>query len=450
MSNEGTLRIFCPTHEAVFEAPQSPKLLCEITGHALAIDFPGGEFWEFCCNCETFAPSRLDKNEKARKTCYGCDNEIARRFVCGACNLISFESESLSKGKRYSVNATKGVDPCCAGCGAAPSSQVFIHDCREAAAIFATTRTTCPFCREKTAHVAAAMPQAVVGTGSLRSGSVVCDNCGAANPSTSAFCGQCRHQLRSDTTVATLGTDVNKTKLLGSLCPTCGTPVPHESVFCGECGQAVKKSIVVPPPPPPPPRSVSPFTSQKITDDLTGKLPPSLLKSPAAKAKTSIGLVVGIGAVVALIILVAIAANVPKTSVTTSSSSTFTPSPTVNTPRTQPSVDSSGNYSSASTSDSELPTSFTKDFSGTIGGKTFSMALTRSGDSLRGTASTNASKDVVSGSIKTDGNFTMKGYHDGKFTGIYSGTFSSNGTSVTGKWTTTSGDKGTSFTLSES
>jgi uncharacterized OB-fold protein len=247
MANDRNIRIYCPTHEAVFDAAESPKILCEITGHALSVDFPAGEFWEFCCNCETFAPSRLGKNEKARKTCYACGNETARRFLCESCSIVSFESDASTKRKNYSVNATVGIEPACAGCETSPRAGMLIHDCREAEAIFATTREICPFCLEKTAPareqnsgrsvktVTRIVPAADPGQ---------CGRCGAWNPPVAAFCGKCKNRLRSDIAVANLGTDTNKTKLLGSLCPNCSTPVPPESDFCGECGQAVKKAPV--------------------------------------------------------------------------------------------------------------------------------------------------------------------------------------------------------------
>jgi len=298
MSDKRTLRIFCPTHEAAFEVAESSKILCEITEHALSVGFPNSEFWEFCCNCETFTPSKLDKGEKARNSCYGCGNEISKRFVCANCKIISFESLAQTKGKSYTINAD-GIEPACPACQMTPqNSALVLHQCKEIEAEILTPRSECPFCLEKT--VAAKARQKV---GTAANAMQICLQCGTENPISSSFCGKCRYQLRGDVPISKPGTDVNKTQTLGSLCPNCSTPVPPQSDFCGECGQAVKKAFV--PPPPPPPR--------KAADVLTYEAQTPQIASFAANNNMR-NIVIGIGAVFALFMIMAVVSNISKSS----------------------------------------------------------------------------------------------------------------------------------------
>lgn len=294
MLDKRNLRVFCPTHEAAFETAESPKILCEITEHALSVGFPNSEFWEFCCNCETFAPSLLDKGEKARKTCYGCSNEISKFFACSNCKTVAFECDAHTKGKSYTINAD-GIEPACPGCGTAlQNSAVALHQCKEIETGIFTSRSNCPFCLEKIAQ-----QKPAVTANAMQ----ICLQCGTENPTSSAFCGKCRYQLRGDVTVAKLGTDVNKTQMLGSLCPNCSTPVPPESDFCGECGQAVKKAFTPPPPPPPPKKSSADvLTYEAQTSPIATRSPNNNMRN----------IVIGIGAVFAFFIIIAIFSNASK------------------------------------------------------------------------------------------------------------------------------------------
>lgn len=100
-----------------------------------------------------------------------------------------------------------------------------------------------------------------------------------------------------------------------------------------------------------------------------------------------------------------------------------------------------------SSSGSSLPNSFSRSYSGTIGGYSFTINLTRDGNKLTGTASTNKT-DSVYGEIDDSGNFTLKGYENDGSTqsGIYKGRISSDG-SIIGNWTNTQGGQRTSFSL---
>jgi ribosomal protein L40E len=300
MSENRNIRVYCPTHEAAFETPESPKIVCEIMEHALSVGFPNSEFWEFCCNCQTFTPSKLDKGEKARNSCYGCGNEISKRYVCANCKIVSFECDAQTKGKSYSIKAS-GIEPACPGCQSSiqTADALALHQCNEIEAKILTSRSECPFCWQKTISVKEQQKAEPV-TDAIQ----VCPKCGADNPASSSFCKNCRHQLRSDVVVAKLGTDVNKTQMLGSLCPNCSTPIPPSSGFCGECGQAVKKASAPPPPPPPPSskKSAEIFTYEGQTD--------SFVNSPSNNSTRSV--FIGVGAVFAFFVIIAVVTSISK------------------------------------------------------------------------------------------------------------------------------------------
>lgn len=251
------MRIFCPTHEASFEVAAGQKILCEITGHALSAGFPDSEGWEFCCNCETFSPSKLGLGGEARTACYSCQNETSKRFACATCKVFSFASDAHTKGKAYFIKEN-GIEPQCPGCQSRMrSGALILHKCDEIKTEFLTAHTTCPFCLKATAN-AVPLVQAAASRGPEAR---VCPKCNAVNTPTSRFCGTCRYPLRPDVVVENPGTDVNRTQLLGSLCPNCSTPIPSGFGFCGECGQAVKR----PAPPPPPPKSGNQLEGSRVT-----------------------------------------------------------------------------------------------------------------------------------------------------------------------------------------
>jgi hypothetical protein len=418
MTDKRNLRIFCPTHEAAFEVAEGPKILCEITEHTLSVGFPNSEFWEFCCNCETFTPSRLDRGEKARNNCYGCGNEIAVRFVCANCKIVGFECNAQTKGKSYSINAN-GIKPACPGCQSLTQNGILVlHQCKEIETNILTARSDCPFCLEKT-EAGNARGQVAPTVNATQ----VCPNCGAEKLQGAIFCGRCRYQLQTDVTVTNLGSAVNKTQLLGSLCPNCSTPIPPESGFCLQCGQAVKKAI--PPPPPPPPRKIS-------------NEPLLSVNAPAASTadNTTRNILIGGGGVLLLIVIVVIVSNVSK------------PTDTSYNPNANYTAAGNTNSSRSSTS-SSLPDSFNHDYQGTINGQSFSLTLVRSGRDLRGTASTSRNTDTLSGTIEKDGRFKLDGYESGtRYTGIYTGQVHTDGT-VTGSWTTPAGTKETPFSLEQ-
>lgn len=396
MSNNRNLRIFCPIHEASFEVTANAKILCEITGHALSNDFPNAEFWEFCCNCDTFSPSRLGKGEKARSSCFSCQNEISARYVCSNCKTFSFGSSTKSKGQRYFIG-DQGIAPTCPGCEIpAQNRKVVRHNCKDVEAEIFTDHETCPFCLETTAV-------------------------GFVRPQAQTVLGQ--------------------PQLFASFCHTCSTPVPADSDFCGECGQAVRSSAVPPPPPPPPAAQtktkvfapfISPASSDKGNAVATGTTSRS---NSTAKILAAV-----VGSIVLIMVIITAFLPGKKTpDVSGSPTPTAKPYPTATT--------TTGN-------ETALLKNFDRNYTGIVGGKYLTLTLKRDNDNLTGTATTSKT-DKLSGSIESDGSFTLYGYQDGygyddriSYKGIWSGRIFSDG-SISGKWTTREGTKATNFSANQ-
>src|ERR1044072_7897146 len=146
------IKIYCPEHQTVFEMDENPKIICEIRDHALSNDFPRAEFWEYCCDCQTFSPSKLETGGKVSDVCRHCERATLNRFVCDECKIVSFDSGEDTKDKHFSVNQEKGVEPNGPGChkifgGAKPQ----LHNCSDVEGALLTYRKECPFCRKSTA-----------------------------------------------------------------------------------------------------------------------------------------------------------------------------------------------------------------------------------------------------------------------------------------------------------
>ncbi|MFN0141496.1 MAG: hypothetical protein ACKVQW_15590 [Pyrinomonadaceae bacterium] len=78
------------------------------------------------------------------------------------------------------------------------------------------------------------------------------------------------------------------------------------------------------------------------------------------------------------------------------------------------------------------------------------MSLVKDGADLKGSASAGRNPDTLSGSIDSNGDFTLDGYEDGsEYTGIYSGRISGGGKTISGKWTRTDGTRETPFSLTQ-
>ena len=146
------IKVFCPQHQSVFEVADTPKIVCEIREHTLSNNFPNAEFWEYCCDCQTFFPSNLEVGGKTKENCLQCERPPVSRFVCGNCKIVSYDSGEQTKGKIFNVNAdSKTVEPSCPGCQKSfVGAKIYQHNCADIEIVLLTPRETCPFCKRLT------------------------------------------------------------------------------------------------------------------------------------------------------------------------------------------------------------------------------------------------------------------------------------------------------------
>lgn len=430
------LKIFCPKHQATFEIAENPKIVCENFEHSLSNNFPRGEFWEYCCDCQTFFPSGLEVGEKAKGACQSCERPTVSRFVCGECKVVSFDSGEDTKGKVFQLNAeTFAISPACPGCLKNFSGvKSNLHKCAEIDAVTATTRETCPFCKKETAkQKAAPAPNAFVH----------CPKCNTENEPDSFFCNVCGAEMRSNPNLSKRGTSTAKTQLLGSICPNCGASNQTDNVFCASCGQALKAEIPKPKktdlPPTLPSVPQSSIPTQAFNQGVTPAIKPPVAVKPGGGSKGCIiTIVVMVGALFLFgIIIIGIKSRI------NSSDSYSTPSPSRS---STPSYTPTPYPTNSSTSSSS---STTTTYTGKSGRVDMTMTLTRDGSRLTGTAVTAAHTDYLYGTIDSDGAFTLDGKEeDVQITGYYRGRINTDG-SVSGTWTPKNGGRSASFSLSE-
>jgi tetratricopeptide (TPR) repeat protein len=198
MSGERSIRAYCPTHKTSTMAATPPVIICESGEHALSQNFPYAEFWEYCCDCQSFRPSEIAASGKAQERCMVCDRQVARRFLCAHCQVISIESDEAAKRRKpYVVNAAGAVEPACPGCLRAAGPPIHAHACGEVDAGVSTAREVCPFCdqpvRPKPAPEPAPVSAFTTPLTPLAGGGAAetrhCSNCGA--PAPHEFCNQC-------------------------------------------------------------------------------------------------------------------------------------------------------------------------------------------------------------------------------------------------------------------
>jgi hypothetical protein len=194
MSSERLIRAYCPTHKTGTTAPAAPVVLCESGDHALSQNFPNAEFWEYCCDCQSFCPSEIATSGEAQENCMVCGRRLARRFLCDHCQVISIESDEVSKRRKpYVVNGTGAVEPECPGCLRAdgPPVRARAHACRAVNATISTPREVCPFCNEPVSPRPAPVAAVTTPLAPSEADAAVrrCVNCGA--PAPNEFCSKC-------------------------------------------------------------------------------------------------------------------------------------------------------------------------------------------------------------------------------------------------------------------
>jgi formylglycine-generating enzyme required for sulfatase activity len=144
---ERKLRVHCTQHRILFEILEARTLVCDADGHALAHNFPFGEWWEFCCNCQTFWPSDAEQGSGGRESCPACEQPVGVRYLCHRCMVISNAPKTAQRGRGFRISVVGRVEPCCPGCYSV-ALPVIDHQCEGARTPFATARHLCPFCEE--------------------------------------------------------------------------------------------------------------------------------------------------------------------------------------------------------------------------------------------------------------------------------------------------------------
>jgi hypothetical protein len=201
------LKIYCPEHYITFEIEESPKVICEHRGHALSNNFPNEEFWEYCCDCQTFSPSDLEVGGKAKDTCRQCERTTIQRFVCNECKIVAFDSSEETKGKIYEVHPIQGIKPNCPGCQKLFVDQKFQqHICSTIGTNLLTARERCPFCKKNILAIQSKQTEISKTFEPVLppSGTIKCPKCSSHNPKDTFFCGKCGQSFENVTSSETL------------------------------------------------------------------------------------------------------------------------------------------------------------------------------------------------------------------------------------------------------
>lgn len=209
-----TITVRCPTHNIDVVA-EGERIVCPQGPHGLAQGFPTEAFWEYCCDCQRFWPSELNHGGQGESQCPVCGRQIARRYLCDECKVVSVESDDLKvRGKRYSFTEQGVVSPECPACSGVPTGTMNRHDCEDAGTKFTTRRDVCPFCekptkieekiekrietppratpRVKKAPVVNASSAVAVDTSTTgQTKTPTCPHCGNTNKPNELFCGKC-------------------------------------------------------------------------------------------------------------------------------------------------------------------------------------------------------------------------------------------------------------------
>ncbi|MDT5295329.1 MAG: hypothetical protein QOJ76_2209 [Acidobacteriota bacterium] len=291
MTGERTIRVYCPTHKTSFTAKSDATLLCETGGHTLAQGFPPEDFWEYCCDCQCFRPSEIRLSGKAQQRCMVCERQIARRFLCDGCNVISVESDETAKRRKpYTVSAAGAIEPECPACGkkVRASSDLHPHDCPEAEARFVTAREICPFCDAQVRP--APTPTPAVGSHSTvgARASAPVSRVAVDVPPDSTPIGVCRNCGKEYTAIHTF-------------CGGCGSMLPTHPGYGARAPDPVEPDYPIYQPPPPDPSPPTP---------------------PAPSSRR--GAIAALGIIVALLVLIVILAGLSKSGRSTSVNSSNT------------------------------------------------------------------------------------------------------------------------------
>jgi formylglycine-generating enzyme required for sulfatase activity len=136
---------YCPVHQIRFHTVSGEVIECDRSPHALGSGFPGQSPWTYCCDCATFSPYEPLNGNGRLKDCLVCERQIAKRYLCGNCQVMSVESNALVRRKAHSIDKAV-VQPNCPGCGSVTGGTSVEHKCEEIGTSFWTSRSSCLFC----------------------------------------------------------------------------------------------------------------------------------------------------------------------------------------------------------------------------------------------------------------------------------------------------------------
>lgn len=139
---------FCSEHRVRFVANRTTRIACPWDGHTVAEDFPGTVWWAYCCDCNTTWRVTADELLLSRKKCLVCERNIARRYLCHGCQVISLASDA-GGAAQYSIHPQRSIQPACPGCGTPPDERLTRHECQPGAPSFVSGRSICPACQTK-------------------------------------------------------------------------------------------------------------------------------------------------------------------------------------------------------------------------------------------------------------------------------------------------------------
>lgn len=150
------IHIFCRTERATVWCVRAPTIVCE-NGHEVAKNFPNGEFWHYCCNCNRFTPFDALDGDDAYTQCPYCDAQtLSRWFLCDKCKLLTVESDKFTTSKSFALADEGKPSPACPGCLTADwSSTLAKHTCKSLGVTYLTPRLLCPFCKARLNEIVA-------------------------------------------------------------------------------------------------------------------------------------------------------------------------------------------------------------------------------------------------------------------------------------------------------
>lgn len=277
---ERQLRVYCPTHKiGPFEVPESGRILCESGGHALAMDFPRDDFWEYCCDCRVFWPSEMGRGGKAKESCPVCARAIARRYLCYECKLVSVESDEPARGKQFRIRPRGEIEPDCPGCRKAAKPDLREHACEDAAASFRTSRDKCPFCEEPIRKPESDRPAE----------KIFCGRCGAKAEPHYSFCKECGGPVGKNAARQTV--PLAPDMLLHDAPPSAYTPPGPASSYT------------------PPAEPIQDGTSN-VTAPLPDNVSPGSQQYGSAPSNGSVGALVAVGLVALVLVILVVGAVV--------------------------------------------------------------------------------------------------------------------------------------------